>query len=66
MEAEELRELSADELGVKLRELREALFMLRLRHGTNQLESSARLRQTKRDIARILTIQRARAVEGKR
>jgi large subunit ribosomal protein L29 len=50
---------------VKLRELRESLFMLRLRQGTNQLESPARLRETRRDIARILTVQRARAGEGK-
>jgi large subunit ribosomal protein L29 len=65
MQAKELVELSSDELAVKLRELRESLFMLRLRQGTNQLESPARLRETRRDIARILTVQRARAGEGK-
>jgi len=48
---------------VKQRELREALFVFRLRHGTNQLESPARLRQTRRDIARIHTIQRHRELE---
>ncbi len=63
MQAKELRELSDEELGVKHRELREALFVFRLRHGTNQLESPARLRQTRREIARIRTIQRQRQLE---
>jgi large subunit ribosomal protein L29 len=64
MQARELRELSEPELAVKERELKESLFLLRLRHGTNQLESPARLKQTRRDIARIRTIQRARALQA--
>ena len=56
MRASELRELSDEELTVKERELKESLFLLRLRHGTNQLESSARLGQTRRDIARVNTV----------
>ena len=64
MEAKELRELSDDELRVKLNELRESLFLLRLRQGTNQLESPAKLRLTRRDIARVLTVQRSRSSEG--
>ena len=66
MEASELRENSDEELAVKERELKESLFLLRLRHKTNQLESSARLAQTRRDIARIKTIQRARELERAR
>jgi large subunit ribosomal protein L29 len=66
MEASELRENSDEELAVKERELKESLFLLRLRHKTNQLESSARLAQTRRDIARIKTIQRARELERTR
>ncbi|MFN8625656.1 MAG: 50S ribosomal protein L29 [Candidatus Binatia bacterium] len=66
MEPKDLRESSDDELGVKERELTEALFLLRLRHKTNQLESSARLAQTRRDIARIKTIRRERALERSR
>ena len=66
MQAKELRENSDEELAVKARELRESLFVLHLRHGTNQLESPARLRATRRDIARINTIQRARELEKKR
>jgi large subunit ribosomal protein L29 len=66
MEASELRENSDEELAMKERELKESLFLLRLRHKTNQLESSARLVQTRRDIARIKTIQRAREAERAR
>ncbi len=63
MQSKDVRELSDPELVVKERELKESLFLLRLRHGTNQLDSPARLAQTRRDIARIKTIQRARALE---
>ncbi len=66
MEPKELRDSSDDELGVKERELTEALFLLRLRHKTNQLESPARLVQTRRDIARIKTIRRERELKGNR
>ena len=66
MEPRDLRESSDEELAVKERELTESLFMLRLRHKTNQLESPARLAQTRRDIARIKTIQRARQLERTR
>jgi len=60
MRAREFRDLSDAELEVKERELRESLFLLRLRHRTNQLESPARLAQTRQDIARVRTIQRQR------
>jgi large subunit ribosomal protein L29 len=63
MQAKELRESSDEELAVKERELKESLFVLRLRHRTNQLESPARLRATRRDIARIKSIQRARELQ---
>jgi large subunit ribosomal protein L29 len=62
-EFRELHEASDEELVVKERELKESLFRLRLRHGTNQLESPALLAQTRRGIARIKTIQRARALQ---
>jgi len=66
MEAKDLRELSDEELAVKERELKESLFLLHIRHGTNQLESPARLGQTRRDIARIKTIQQQRIAERTR
>ena len=61
MPAKELRDLSDQELEVKEHELRETLFHFRLRRGINQLESPAALVRTRRDIARIKTIQAERA-----
>ena len=57
MKASELRDL--DELGLerKLAELREELFNLRFQQATRQLTNTDRLRQVKKDIARVLTRQ---------
>ncbi len=52
----ELRELSDEELGHRLSERRKELFNLRFQSVTGALENSARLRLTKREIARILTV----------
>ncbi len=60
MRAAELRELPHEELELKERELREELFNLTLQHATGQLENTARIRQVRKDIARILTIHRER------
>ena len=67
MRAKDLRDLSDQELATRENELRESRFRFRLRRGTNQLESPAALRQTRRDLARVLTIQheRARTAQGK-
>ena len=64
MRARALRDLSDQELQVREAELCEALFRLRVRRGTNQLQSSAALIQTRRDIARIKTIQAERLHAG--
>jgi large subunit ribosomal protein L29 len=56
MRPSDIRELSDQELAVKERELIESLGILRLRFRTNQLDSPARMRQTRRDIARLKTI----------
>jgi large subunit ribosomal protein L29 len=61
MEAKVMRDLSDDELVVKERELREAVFRLRLRRRTNQLDTPAALRAARRDIARLKTIQTERS-----
>ena len=66
MQAKELRDLSEQELSAKLHEWQEAQFHLRLRRGANRLENPAQLRQTRRDIARALTVQRERAKGIKR
>ena len=60
MPAKGFRDLSDQELDVKEHELRETLFHFRLRRGVNQLESPAALLRTRRDIARIKTIQAER------
>ena len=56
----ELRELHDDELGTRLRESKEELFNLRFQMATGQLDNNRRVRDVKRDIARILTIQQER------
>jgi large subunit ribosomal protein L29 len=56
MRARQLREMSDEELDKKMAETRKELFQLRFQTATGALENSARLRGTKREIARILTI----------
>ncbi|MDO4287089.1 MAG: 50S ribosomal protein L29 [Eubacteriales bacterium] len=58
MKAKEIRELSVEELEVKLTELKKDLFNLRLQHATNQLDNPTRIAEVKRDIARVNTILR--------
>ena len=60
MKATEIRELSAEELTVKLTDLKKDLFNLRLQHATNQLDNPTRIAEVKRDIARVNTILRER------
>ena len=54
----ELRDLPADELGRRLDETKEELFNLRFQHATGQLDNYRRLRDLRREIARISTILR--------
>lgn len=58
MKIKDIRELSADELNRKGKELAEEMFRLRLRHTTGQLDSTASLSRVRKDIARIKTVQR--------
>jgi len=51
-----LREMPLDELRERDKDLREELFNLNFQHGTNQLENPMRLGQTRKEIARILTV----------
>jgi large subunit ribosomal protein L29 len=61
----DLRALSDDELTAALGETRRELFNLRFQSATGALENGARLRLTKRQIARILTVENERARLGK-
>ena len=58
MKAKEIRELSVEELEVKLTDLKKDLFNLRLQNATNQLDNPTRFAEVKRDIARVNTILR--------
>jgi large subunit ribosomal protein L29 len=58
--ASELRHLDEDSLEEKLRGAKEELFNLRFQAATGQLESHGRLRQVRREIARIYTVLRER------
>ncbi len=60
MKARELRELSDEELERRLAEARDDLFKLRFQAATGALENTARVSVAKRDVARILTVQRGR------
>jgi len=55
MKMSEIKEMSATDLSVKGRELRQELFNLRLQQATAQLEKPARIRGLRKDIARIET-----------
>ncbi len=57
MKTAELRDLDTEGLAKKLGESREELFKLRFQHATAQLEKTHRLREVRKDIARILTVQ---------
>lgn len=56
MKASEIREMSLEELHRKVEDLKEELFNLRFQHETDQLDNSQKMKQTKRDIARVKTV----------
>ena len=58
--AAELRELSDDDLVLRLREAKAELFNLRVQSATGQLDNNRRLQIVRREIARIYTIMRER------
>ena len=58
MKVEEIRKMSDEELSSELASLKEELFKLRFQLATNQLDNTAQIAQVKRDIARVMTIQR--------
>lgn len=58
MKVNEIRDMSAGEQLEKLKSLKEELFNLRFQHATGQLENPMRIREIKRSIAQVKTIQR--------
>ena len=62
----DLRAMSPDQLGEELLNLKKEQFNLRFQRATGQLENVARVRQVRRDIARVHTMQRSKkAAESK-
>lgn len=56
MRAEEIRELSVDDIKARVAELEEERFRLRFRSATEPLENPLRLRTIRKDIARLKTV----------
>ena len=56
MKASELRNMTAEELNSKLKELKEELFNLRFQHAINQLDNPHKIEDVKKDIARVMTV----------
>ena len=56
MELKKIREMSEAELNAELSKMKKDLFNLRFQHVTGQLENPIKMRETKRDIARVKTI----------
>ena len=63
MRAVEIREMSNTDLDEKLGQARAELFNLRFQMATSQLDNTARVKTVKKDIARIMTEQRARELK---
>ena len=63
MKATEVHALDDHEVVVRLKQAREEEFSLRFRHATGELENTARLAQTRRDVARLLTVARERGID---
>ena len=56
MELDEIRQMSAEDLRIKVRETREEIFRFRLKLRTNQLENAGNYKKARRELARLLTV----------
>jgi large subunit ribosomal protein L29 len=65
MKASDTRAMTADQLGDQLATLKKEQFNLRFQKATGQLEKTARVKEVRRDIARIKTIARQKAAASK-
>ena len=63
MNASEMREITDEELIAHIRTQRREIFGLRFQHATGELENTAGLGNSKRDLARALTIARQRGID---
>jgi large subunit ribosomal protein L29 len=62
MKAAKVREMGQDELRARERELAEQLFKLRVQQSIGQLDNALKLRETRREIARVKTVMREKQV----
>ena len=63
MKANEIRNLSVEELDKQLSDLKKDLFMLRMQHATNHLDNPIKISNVRRDIARVKTVLRETQLE---
>ena len=66
MRANDIRELTVEDIGARIAELEEERFRLNFRSATEPLEDPLRLRWIRKDIARLKTILRERELESAR
>ena len=64
MKADKVREMSDAELQARERELQEQLFRLRFQKNLGQLDNALKIRETRRDIARVKTVLRQKKTQG--
>ena len=64
MNIKEIKAMSASELSKTLKEKKEELFNLRFQHSINHLDNPMKIVETKKTIARILTVLREKELEG--
>ncbi|MBE6038349.1 MAG: 50S ribosomal protein L29 [Anaerofustis stercorihominis] len=64
MKAKELRTRTPEELANELKSLKEELFNLRFQHATGQLENPLRIKEVKKDYARIKTVLREKELDA--
>ena len=64
MKANEIREMTSEELQHELEGLKSELFKLRFQHATKQLENPLKLKEVKKNIARVKTIMRENEING--
>ena len=63
MKATEIRELSIEEIGAKLEEVRDQYARMRLNHAVSGIENPATIKFNRRDIARLLTIMNEKTLQ---
>ena len=64
MKAQDIRNMSEQELNNQLSSLKEELFNLRFQHATGQLDNPLKIKEVKRDYARVKTVLRERELQA--